>query len=129
MPRMAFDGLLVGVLTGVIGVGGGFLILPALTLLAGLAMRTAIGTSLVIIAMNAAVGFIAHLVTARDLLQQLDAALLGAFIAIGVVGSVGGQFIGGRLPQALLRRLFGAVLVALAAYILWEQGSALLRSA
>lgn len=129
MLRIARDGLLVGVLTGVIGVGGGFLILPALTLLAGLAMRTAIGTSLVIIAMNAAVGFASHLLTARDSLQQLDAALLGTFIAIGIAGSLSGQFIGGRLPQALLRRLFGAVLVVLAAYILWEQGMTTLSSA
>lgn len=119
--RIVAEGTAIGALTGVIGVGGGFLILPALTLLAGLAMRPAIGTSLVIIALNAAVGFVAHLVADQAQLRQLDPVLLGTFIAIGVAGSLAGQYAGGRLPQQQLRRLFGVLLCALAAFILWQQ--------
>jgi uncharacterized protein len=122
--RIVADGTAIGALTGVIGVGGGFLILPALTLLGGLALRAAIGTSLVIIALNAAVGFVAHLVADQSQLRQLDPVLLGTFIAIGVAGSFAGQYAGGRLPQQLLRRLFGVLLCALAAFILWQQSGA-----
>jgi hypothetical protein len=125
--RIVAEGTAIGALTGVIGVGGGFLILPALTLLAGLAMRAAIGTSLVIIALNAAVGFVAHLVADQAQLRQLDPVLLGTFITIGVAGSFAGQYVGGRLPQQQLRRLFGVVLCALAAFILWQQSGAWLR--
>lgn len=125
--RIVAEGGAIGVLTGVIGVGGGFLILPALTLLGGLAMRAAIGTSLVVIALNAAVGFVAHLVADQAQLPQLDPVLLGTFITIGVAGSFAGQYVGGRLPQQQLRRLFGVVLCALAAFILWQQSGARLR--
>jgi uncharacterized membrane protein YfcA len=125
--RIVAEGGAIGVLTGVIGVGGGFLILPALTLLGGLAMRAAIGTSLVVIALNAAVGFVAHLVADQAQLRQLDPVLLGTFITIGVAGSFAGQYVGGRLPQQQLRRLFGVVLCALAAFILWQQSGAWLR--
>jgi hypothetical protein len=126
--RIAADGFAVGVLTGVIGVGGGFLILPALTLLAGLAMRRAIGTSLVIISLNAVVGFVAHVLADASQLRQLDPVLLATFVTIGVAGSLAGQFIGGRLPQRQLRRLFGVVLCALAAFMLWQQSDAWLRT-
>jgi len=122
--RVVAEGGAIGALTGVIGVGGGFLILPALTLLAGLAMRAAIGTSLVIIGLNAAVGFVAHLVADQSQLRQLDPVLLGTFITIGVAGSFAGQYVGGRLPQQQLRRVFGVLLCALAAFILWQQSGA-----
>ncbi|MEZ5459038.1 MAG: sulfite exporter TauE/SafE family protein [Steroidobacteraceae bacterium] len=122
--RIVADGLAIGAMTGVIGVGGGFLILPALTLLGGLALRTAIGTSLVVIALNALVGFVAHLIADASQLRQLDTVLLATFIAIGVAGSLTGQYVGGRLPQQQLRRMFGIVLVLLAAFMLWQQGAA-----
>lgn len=121
--RIVADGLAIGTLTGLIGVGGGFLILPALTLLGGLAMRAAIGTSLVIISLNALVGFLAHLSADATQLQQLDRALLATFIIVGAIGSLAGQYLGGRLPQQQLRRLFGIVLVVLATFMLWQQGS------
>jgi len=118
--RIVVDGLVVGVLTGFVGVGGGFLIVPALVLLGGLAMPLAIGTSLAIIALKSAVGFWKYLdVLARDGLA-LDWGVIGAFIAIGAVGSVLGNRIASRLPQAALKRGFAAFLVVMAAYILWR---------
>lgn len=122
--RVVADGLAIGAMTGVIGVGGGFLILPALALIGGLALRTAIGTSLVIISLNALVGFVAHLLADTSQLQQLDRVLLATFISVGVAGSLAGQYVGGRLPQQQLRRLFGIVLVLLATFMLWQQGAA-----
>lgn len=119
--RLARDGMLIGMLTGIIGVGGGFLILPALVLLALQPLREAIGTSLVIIALNALVGFIAHIVAAPAQWRELDVPLIGVFIAIGVAGSLAGQFLGNRLPQAVLKRLFGLVLIGIAAIILWQK--------
>lgn len=126
--RLASDGALVGALTGIIGVGGGFLILPALVLLARHPLRTAIGTSLAIIALNALVGFVAHLIADASQWRQLDPLLMTAFIVIGIAGSLAGQTLGARLPQRALRRLFGLVLVAIAGFILWQQLPAALQS-
>lgn len=126
--RLARDGALVGALTGLIGVGGGFLILPALVLLARHPLREAIGTSLAIIALNALVGFIAHLIADATQWRELDPGLMSLFIAIGILGSLAGQTLGARLPQRGLRRMFGLLLVVIAAFILWQQLPALLQS-
>lgn len=118
--RIVADGLAVGALTGFVGVGGGFLIVPALVLLGGLPMPLAIGSSLAIIALKSAAGFWKYLdVLARDGLA-LDWGVIGAFIAIGAVGSLLGNRIATRLPQAALKRGFAAFLVAMAAFILWR---------
>jgi hypothetical protein len=126
--RLARDGGLIGVLTGIIGVGGGFLILPALVLLARHPLREAIGTSLAIIALNALVGFVSHLLADASQWRELDPLLMSVFIVVGIAGSLAGQSIGGRLPQRGLRRLFGVVLIAIAAFILWQQLPALLQA-
>lgn len=114
------DGLGVGILTGLVGVGGGFLILPALVLLGGLPMHTAIGTSLAIIALNAVSGFVRHL----DLLAESGAALdwrvIAVFVAVGTVGSWTGSRIADRIPQARLKRVFGASLIVLAVAMLFR---------
>lgn len=122
-PRAAWkvgaDGLGVGLLTGLVGIGGGFMIVPALVLLSGLAMQRAIGTSLAIIVLNAVVGFIAH---ARQLGPGavLDWGVIATFIVVGAAGSLVGGALGPRLPQALLKRGFAGFLVLLAAYIVWR---------
>lgn len=126
-PRAAWkivvEGILVGLLTGFVGVGGGFLIVPALVLLGGLPMPLAIGSSLAIIALKSAAGFWKYLdVLAQDGLA-LDWTVIGTFIAIGAVGSLIGNRIGARLPQAALKRGFALFLVVMAAYILWKTGS------
>ena len=87
---IALLGASVGVMTGLVGVGGGFLIIPALVLLVGLDMRLAVGTSLSIIVLNSATGFVKYL----DVLQAsggaVDWRLVGTFAAIGIAGSLVG---------------------------------------
>ncbi len=116
--KVMIDGAAVGVLTGLVGVGGGFLIVPALVLLGGLRMSLAVGTSLVIIAGNAATGFVEHLGTVRALGIELDVRAILTFIALGGVGALAGHTLGLQLPQTVLRRGFALVLLALGAYVL-----------
>jgi uncharacterized membrane protein YfcA len=122
LGKVVADGLAVGALTGFVGVGGGFLILPALVLLGGLGMHVAIGTSLAIIALNAFTGFLKHLhlLSAQGL--TLDWSVLGTITLIGAIGSVAGSQFASRIPQATLRRVFAVFLVAMAVFILYESG-------
>ena len=113
--RIVLDGLLFGTLTGFVGVGGGFLIVPALVLLGGLSMQRAVGSSLVIIAMQSFTGFAKYHHVLDDLHVRLDWAVLSTFAGVGVVGSLAGGVLGGRLDQQLLRRVFAVVLLVTAA--------------
>jgi uncharacterized membrane protein YfcA len=122
LGRIVADGVAVGALTGFVGVGGGFLILPALVLLVGLEMHVAIGTSLAIIALNAFTGFAKHLHLLSVQGQGLDWRVLGTFVALGAAGSVAGGQFASRIPQATLRRAFAVFLVLMAAFILYESG-------
>jgi uncharacterized membrane protein YfcA len=107
------EGLGVGVLTGLVGVGGGFLIVPALVLLGGLGMRKAVATSLVIIVGKSAVGFWKYLSVLGDLNMEVDWPIIGLFIAIGGGGAILGSRIGGRVDPRSLRRWFGIFLVVM----------------
>lgn len=118
--KVAVEGLFVGVLTGLVGVGGGFLIVPALVLLGGMSMRLAVGTSLLIIAMKSASGFFSYLEVLEQQGLELDWTVLGTFSGLGVVGTFAGGYLSGRLRQDTLRRLFGGFLVVMAGYILWR---------
>lgn len=118
--KIVIDGLGVGVLTGLVGVGGGFLIVPALVLLGGLSMHRAVATSLVIIALKSFSGFIKYLSVLDSQGLELDWPTLGIVTALGVVGSWGGSKLAGRTPQATLRKLFGVFLVLMGIYILWR---------
>lgn len=113
--HIALHGITVGVLTGVVGVGGGFLIVPALVLLSGLSMKKAIGTSLAIVAMKSYAGFVGY---AGEV--PIDYSLMGIFAAVAIVGSIGGSLICHRLPAAQLQRGFGAFLILVASYILFK---------
>lgn len=104
--RIIGAGLLVGVMTGFFGVGGGFLIVPALVLVLGLSMRTAVGTSLVVIAINSASGLVAHL-----RYGSLDVVTSGLFIVGGALGALAGARLSGRLDEQKLQRGF-AVFIA-----------------
>lgn len=111
---IAAVGVGVGLLTGFFGVGGGFAIVPALTLVLGYSMRAAIGTSLLVIALNSATALAARLVQGAS----LDWPLVATF----TVGAILGGLLGGRLarrasPQAL-RRGFAVLLFLVAAYML-----------
>ena len=118
--KIALDGLAVGVLTGFVGVGGGFLIVPALVLLGGLPMHRAVGTSLVIIALKSFTGFFKYLDVLERLERNLDWQTLGVVAAIGIVGSIGGRSLGHRVPQERLRRVFAIFLVVIGTWILWQ---------
>jgi len=118
--RIAGDGLAVGALTGLVGVGGGFLIVPALVLMGGLDLAIAIGTSLVIIGLKSASGFVEHLQVLAEFDLALDWRLLGIFTVIGIAGTLLGGYVGGRIPQQRLRQLFAGVLVVVAAAMLGE---------
>ena len=118
---IAAEGLLVGVLTGLVGVGGGFLIVPALVLLGGLSMRRAVGTSLLIIAAKSAAGFWKYLDVLAEAGQGVDGRLIGVFAAIGIAGSFVGNAVSQRVPQAQLRRGFAAFLVAMGVFILYRE--------
>jgi len=117
----------VGLLSGLVGVGGGFLIVPALVLLAGVPMIDAVGTSLAIIALNAFTGFAKYLGVLDHEGLELDWPVLLAIAAIGVAGSFAGHRLGRRLPQATLRRVFGVFLLAMAAFIAVDVGPRLLQ--
>ncbi|HEX7373882.1 MAG TPA: sulfite exporter TauE/SafE family protein [Steroidobacteraceae bacterium] len=111
------SGTAVGLLSGVVGVGGGFLIVPSLVLLAAVPLPAAVGTSLVVIAMNAFTGFAKyqHVLEAKGV--TLDFRILVVIAAIGVAGSFAGHRLAQRLPQATLRKLFGAFLVAMGLFV------------
>lgn len=111
--KVIASGAVVGLLTGVLGVGGGFLIVPALVMLVGLPMHHAVGTSLLIIAMNSAAGFLGHLNEGG-----LNLELIVAFVAAGLAGTFVGAALGRRLNAAVLRRAFAVFVIGLAVFLL-----------
>jgi uncharacterized membrane protein YfcA len=116
----------VGALSGLVGVGGGFLIVPALVLLARVPMTRAVGTSLAVIALNAFTGFARHLGVLERHSLELEWGLLLAIAGVGVIGSFLGHRLGRRLPQATLRKFFGMFLVAMGLFIAVDAGPRLL---
>lgn len=121
------SGAAVGTLSGLVGVGGGFLIVPALVTLAAVPMASAVGTSLVVIALNSFTGFARylHVLEARGI--ALDVPVLLGIAAVGVAGSLLGRRLGRRLPQSTLRRIFGVFLVAMGLFVAFDAGPRLLR--
>ena len=107
------SGLMVGALTGFLGVGGGFLIVPALVMLVGLPMRQAVGTSLIVIAMNSFAGLMGHMGE-----SVLDLGLIGAFAGAGFIGIFAGSWLNRRLPTELLKRGFAVFVIGLAVVLL-----------
>ncbi len=111
-PRVVGAGLAVGVLTGFFGVGGGFLIVPALVLVLGLPMRAAVGTSLLVIAINSAAALLGHLH------GGVDVGVTALFIVGGTVGSILGSRLSGRIDEGRLRLGFAGMVVLVALYII-----------
>lgn len=105
-------GLLAGLVTGAVGAGGGFIVVPALVLLLNVPMRQAIGTSLLVIALQcfaALVGQLFHV--------ELDWTLALAMAGSSALGLGVGVFVGGRTPHLLLRRGFAALMIIVAVYM------------
>jgi uncharacterized protein len=112
LPKAIGSGVVVGFLTGLFGVGGGFLIIPALVLLLGLPMASAVGTSLLVIVINSAAGFAAH---SGD--GNLDHLLTAAFTLAAIAGSLTAARVADRLPADRLRRWFAYLVFAVAAFV------------
>jgi uncharacterized membrane protein YfcA len=103
----------VGVLTGFLGVGGGFLIVPALVMLVGLPMHQAVGTSLVVITMNSLAGLLGHLAGA-----SFDVGVITTFLAAGFAGTLAGARLGRVLRPEQLRTSFALFVMLLAVFLL-----------
>ena len=114
--KVLVEGALFGMVAGLIGAGGGFLIVPALTLLGGLPMRKAVGTSLLVIALNSFAGFIGHLGHV-----SVDYRLAGGVSAAAVLGSVLGVALAERVPPVALRKGFAGFVLEMAAFVLYQQ--------
>ena len=113
--KLLLNGFLVGGLTGIVGIGGGFIIVPALTLLVGLTLQGAIGTSLLVIAMNSAAGLIGY---SNQISLDLELTLL---ITAGTVfGSLVGGYLSNYLPAQTLKRSFGILVILVALYVLYQ---------
>ncbi|MBI5164418.1 MAG: sulfite exporter TauE/SafE family protein [Magnetospirillum sp.] len=114
--HIAAHGIVVGILTGMVGVGGGFLIVPALVLLSGLPMKQAVGTSLVIVSAKSVAGFAGYVGAIA-----IDASLMATFTAIAVAGSVLGSAVSKRMSADGLKKGFAVFLMAVAAYIVFRE--------
>ncbi|TYB34208.1 sulfite exporter TauE/SafE family protein [Micromonospora sp. AP08] len=116
MPRVVLDGVVVGLVTGLVGAGGGFLVVPALALLGGLPMPVAVGTSLVVIAMKSFAGLAGYLSSV-----SIDWGLAAAVVVAAVAGSVAGGRLAGRIPADILRKVFGWFVVVMGVFVLGQQ--------
>jgi len=110
----------VGIITGFVGVGGGFLIVPALVVLGGLSMHRAVATSLSVIVLNSASGFYKQQEVIHSAGLTLDWRVIGLFLIVGGAGSLVGNFVARRIPQRRLRQGFGYFLIVMCAFILWR---------
>ena len=123
--RMITDGALVGLVTGTVGAGGGFLVVPALALLGGLPIAAAIGTSLLVISMNTLSGFTSYATT-----MAIDWRVTFLITAGAIAGALVGSRLSGRLSPEALRNAFGWFVLAMAAVMLVEEtGGAILEFA
>jgi uncharacterized membrane protein YfcA len=110
---MTLVGLIAGMLSGMLGVGGGFFIIPALLFFGGLEIHSAIATSMPVVVLISAVAMTGHLVAG----QRPSLGLTALFAAGGVVGAELGSRLGGRLDRSKLERVFGVVILAIAMLI------------
>ncbi|WP_417235708.1 sulfite exporter TauE/SafE family protein [Arthrobacter sp.] len=116
LPRIVLDGLLVGLATGLVGAGGGFLVVPALALLAGLSMPLAVGTSLLVIAMKSFAGLAGYLNS-----TAIDWPLTLAVTAAAIIGSLVGARLTSKIPEQKLRRGFGYFVLAMGVFVLAQE--------
>lgn len=118
LPLLAivFDGFMVGMVTGLVGVGGGFLLVPALNVLAGLPIRAAIGTSLLIIVLQSASALLGHAGHFAP-----DWAFTGFFTAFAVSGSFIGSALSTKVSGPYLKKGFGVFVLALGFFLLLRE--------
>jgi uncharacterized membrane protein YfcA len=116
LVRILLDGFAVGLATGLVGAGGGFLIVPALVLLGGLPMAIAVGTSLLVIAMKSFAGLGGYLFSV-----SLDWPIVLAVTAVAIAGSFIGSSLAGVVPEKALRKGFGWFVLAMGAFVLAQE--------
>lgn len=113
---IALEGSVVGVITGIVGAGGGFLIIPALVLLAKLPMKMAVGTSLLIIAAKSLIGFLGDLST-----QAIDWQLLLIFTGLSIIGIFIGSALSKKINEKVLKTGFGWFVLIMGIYIITKE--------
>jgi uncharacterized membrane protein YfcA len=110
------EGLLVGAVTGLVGAGGGFLVVPALVLLGGMPMHKAVGTSLMVITLKSFAAFAGH---------ASHVSIDWGLAALVTAAAVGGSFVGAafakRVPAELLRKIFAGFVLLMAGYVIWRE--------
>jgi uncharacterized membrane protein YfcA len=116
-PLILVEGLVVGVVTGLVGAGGGFLIIPALVLLANLPMKQAVGTSLIIIAAKSLIGFLGDMGAET----VIDWRFLLVFSAIATAGILSGSLLSKRIDEAKLKPAFGWFVLVMGLYIIAKE--------
>ena len=116
VPKLIIIGVGVGLLTGIVGAGGGFLIIPALVILAKLPMKTAIGTSLFIISINSLIGFTGDLQN-----REIDWQFLLIFTAISILGIIVGVYASKFISGTKLKKGFGWFTLIVAFYIIYRE--------
>jgi uncharacterized membrane protein YfcA len=114
--KVVIEGSVVGVVTGLVGAGGGFLVVPALALMGGLPMPKAVGTSLLVIAMKSFAGYLGHATHV-----EVDLGLAGAMSAAAVGGSFLGSALVHKVPPELLRKGFAIFVLVMAVFVLYQQ--------
>lgn len=116
VPKIVAEGLVVGLVTGLVGAGGGFLVVPALALLGGLPMPVAVGTSLIVIAMKSFAGLGGYLTSV-----QINWSVALAVTAAAVVGALVGARLTSRIDPDSLRKAFGWFVLAMSSVILAQE--------
>lgn len=118
-PLIILEGVGVGLLTGIVGAGGGFLIIPALVLLAKLPMKKAVATSLLIIAIKSLIGFIGDIQN-----MEIDWVFLLIFSGLSIIGIFLGIYLNKFIDGKKLKKAFGWFVLAMGVYIMWKELSA-----
>jgi len=117
-PMILLEGSVVGVLTGLVGAGGGFLIIPALVMLSKLPMKQAVGTSLLIIAAKSLIGFTGDVLENSD---KMDWTLLGVVTILAIIGIFIGNQLSKKIDGAALKKGFGWFVLVMGLYIIIKE--------
>ncbi len=115
-PIIALEGAVVGTLTGIVGAGGGFLIIPALVIFAKLPMKLAVGTSLLIIAAKSLIGFLGDIGN-----QPIDWSFMLIFTSLSLVGILVGSWLSTKIDGRHLKKGFGWFVLVMGIYILFNE--------
>lgn len=116
---VSVEGLMVGILTGLVGAGGGFLVIPVLVVLAGLEMKEAVATSLMVISIKSLIGFLGDIGT-----QEMDWIFLAGFSVFTISGALLGTWVSKFVPGEKLKPAFGWFVLVMGVIILLNTGMA-----